>query len=427
MRTRVLRLPMAAVAALSVTGIYAAITATPSLAASSSKSSSASDTNGGLDTTFGTKGIAVVNTASPTSGNTFGAALLPNGDILTLGGYGLARFLPSGKLDTTFGSKGFSAPLPSGVGVQAMALEPNGTIVGVGSAQGSAGSEFAIVRYKANGSLDTSFGTGGLVTSQFPLSPQNSTTESAGSLVIQPNGDLVVGGSIQQIGYKDGVVEAAVLRLQPSGSLDKTFGSGGQLLTTESGTTEVTAIGLDSSGDIFLLPGDIELSPAGQVDATTTPEPLTTLSQGGDETFLSSGGFVEAEAVGVAKHEVDVEVQRFNAGGTLASSSPEFDFSGNQDEAENSPGAVVVQPNGQAVVAGSRFADGADLFGLARVNVNGTLDTTFGNGGTLTTSVAGGFGFQAVLLEPNGEIVGVGTGQAVDFGDIQIILAKYIG
>jgi uncharacterized delta-60 repeat protein len=419
MHTRVLRLPMAALAILSIAGTYVAFAATPS--------SAASNTNGSLDTTFATKGIAVVSTASSTSDNTFGAALLSNGDILTLGGYGLARFLPSGKLDTTFGSKGFSAALPSGVAVQAMGVEPNGTIVGVGSAQGAAGSEFAIVRYTANGSLDKSFGTGGLVTSQFPLSPQSSTTEDAGSVVIQPNGDLLVGGSIQQIGYKDGVAEAAVLRLLPSGALDKTFGSGGQLLTTQSGTTEVTAIGLDSSGDIYLLPGDIELSSTGHVDATTTPESLTTISRGGDETFLSTGGYVEAEAVGVAKHEVAVEVQRFNSGGALASSSPEFDFSGNQNEAEDSPGAVVVQPNGQVVVAGSRFADGADLFGLARVNANGTLDTTFGSGGTLTTSIAGGFGFQAVLLEPNGEIIGVGTGQAADFGDIQIILAKYIG
>jgi Domain of unknown function (DUF5122) beta-propeller len=147
----------------------------------------------------------------------------------------------------------------------------------------------------------------------------------------------------------------AAVRFNASGSLDQTFGAGGQVTSASMGN--VTALGLDAGGDIFVLPAHAEFGPAGQPDASLTPAAITTSSHGGSAVFLASGQYVLGNSVGVAKHDVDVQVQRFNANGSLAAASPAFDYSGatGLDQARDSAGAVAAQPNGQTVVAGAHF------------------------------------------------------------------------
>jgi Domain of unknown function (DUF5122) beta-propeller len=105
---------------------------------------------------------------------------------------------------------------------------------------------------------------------------------------------------------------------------------------------------------------------------------------------LASGQYMLGNSVGVARHDVDIQVQRFNADGSLASAGTAFDFSGatGLDQAGDSAGAVAVQPNGQTVVAGAHFL-GTSPIGVARVNTNGSLDAGFGNAGVLTTTIQG--------------------------------------
>lgn len=82
-----------------------------------------------------------------------------------------------------------------------------------------------------------------------------------------------------------------------------------------------------------------------------------------------------ATSPAVAKHDDDIQVQRFNADGTVAATSPAFDYSGATgfDQAFDSAHGVAVQPNGQIVVGGAHFAGGSSPIGLARVNGNGSL------------------------------------------------------
>ena len=87
---------------------------------------------------------------------------------------------------------------------------------------------------------------------------------------------------------------------------------------------------------------------------------------------------------------------------------------------------VAVQPNGQAVVGGSHFLD-TSVFGLARVNTNGSLDTTFGTGGTLTTDIQGDEGVGGLIIQPNGDIVAAGTSEDNSTGQVDVALARYIG
>lgn len=196
-------------------------------------------------------------------------------------------------------------------------------------------------------------------------------------------------------------------RYHPGGTPDTSFGSGGTVI---GGLGGAVALGLDAAGDIFTLPAHAEFSLSGQAAASVTPAAITASSHGGAAAFLPSGQFVVATAFNVARHDVDVQVRRFNAGGSVASTSPSFDYSGASglDPARDTAGAVAIQANGSAVAGGSHFLSTA-VFGLARVNASGSLDTTFGNAGTLTTSIQGGDSAGALVIQPDGKIIAVGT------------------
>ena len=198
---------------------------------------------------------------------------------------------------------------------------------------------------------------------------------------------------------------------------------GGKILSSSGG---ITALGLDAAGNIFTLPTRAEFSPTGQADTGVTSAAITASSHGGSSVFLPSGQFVQANTIGVAKHDVDVQVQRFNADGSIASASPAFDYSGapGLDQARDSAGAVAVQANGQAVAGGAHFLS-TSLFGLARVNPDGTLDAGFGSGGVLTTTFNGNEAVEAVLIQPDGKIIAAGFSDNNTTGQSFIALARY--
>src|SRR5438445_6450996 len=148
--------------------------------------------NGTLDPGFGSAGE--VATPLGTSGNSAarGVAIQPDGKILVAGSAGpggsqefaLARYTPSGSLDATFGDPVSQVgpqppqPLRSGsvltnpggnASATSVALAPDGKIIVAGSVQPSpfsSASDFALVRYNADGSLDTTFGTNGIITTK---------------------------------------------------------------------------------------------------------------------------------------------------------------------------------------------------------------------------------------------------------------------
>src|SRR5690242_9563670 len=272
----------------------------------------AASTPGSLDPTFGNGGKVL----SPGGGAT-DAILQPNGDIVVSTGSGVARFLPAGKPDTTFGSGGLaSAGFAGGEGPQGVALQPDGKIIWVGS-QGNpsfpAGGtfSFAVARFTANGTLDTSFGTGGRASVEFFAPPMQGAQEFARAVLVQPDGKLLVAGSARQGQIRFAPIQGALARFNADGTLDTSFGTGGKVLSS-SLPNGITALGLEAAGNIFTLPIRAEFSPSGQADAGVTPAPITASSRGGSSAFLPSGQFVQATGVTVAKHDVDVQVQRFN-------------------------------------------------------------------------------------------------------------------
>jgi uncharacterized delta-60 repeat protein len=396
-----------------------------------SASAAAAGSAGSLDPTFGNGGIVLTNLGLNAGGSQIqavpsDAALLPNGDIVVAGNFGLVRYLPNGSLDTTFGTGGL-AQLPA-TGIPSfppgLAIQPDGKYVWAGEATAPNGTNgaFAAVRFSANGTVDQTFGTGGLATTAFP----NSNVQGADAVLVQPDGKILLGGAAFLNSYHAPEV-AALARFNPNGTLDQTFGSGGQVESTVS-VGNITTLGLDAAGDIFVLPAHAEFSPTGQLGSTVTPAAITTRSQGGPDTFLASGQYVLGNTAAVAKHDTDIQVQRFNANGSLAAASAAFDFSGatGLDQARDGAGAVAVQPNGQTVVAGSHFL-GTSPIGVARVNADGSLDAGFGSGGTLITTLQGDEGVSALLIQADGKIVAVGFSENNSTGIADVALVRYLG
>jgi uncharacterized delta-60 repeat protein len=216
------------------------------------------------------------------------AALPSDGDTVASGSFGLVRYLPGGKLDTSFGIGGFAQ---TGFGASALAIEPNGEYL----VAGHSGNDFAVARQTTSGTLDRAFGNDGVVLIAFPAAADDA---GADAVLVEPDGKILAGGeaSVPGTTRNEPVVEEGVLALyNPNGTLDTAFGSDGIVRSTAT-IGNLTALGTDASGNIFVLPARAEFSAAGQLDASITPETIVASSQGGDSTFLSTGQPVTARA-----------------------------------------------------------------------------------------------------------------------------------
>jgi uncharacterized delta-60 repeat protein len=397
----------------------------PSRAAAATSAEAAAGA-GALDTSFGIGGKVLTNLGAGANGEQIqaivsDAALQSNGDIVVAGNFGLVRYLPNGQLDASFGTKGLAQ---TGFGVAGLAIEPNGDFLAVGQS----GNDFALARLTTSGTLDPTFGSGGVVTTPFPNAADGAA--AADAVLVEPNGDILVAGQALVPGTTRNepvIAEGALALYNPSGTLDTAFGSAGLVQSTAS-VGNITNVGTDAAGDLFVLPAHAELSPAGVPDSSVTPETITASSTGGDSTFLSTGQSVTAGTVSVGRSTTDVQVQEFNANGSVspAFDNPPFTFTGAEFAGHQSPEAIAVQPNGQIVVVGSDF-DGSSLFGAARLDTSGSLDSGFGTAGVLTTSFQGDDIATAVLIQPNGDIVAIGDSENNTTGVTDIALARYLG
>ncbi|HKM83170.1 MAG TPA: delta-60 repeat domain-containing protein, partial [Candidatus Acidoferrum sp.] len=108
--------------------------------------------------------------------------------------------------------------------------------------------------------------------------------------------------------------------------------------------------------------------------------------------------------VSAGRNKSDAEVFRFLETGVLDSSfsSPKFTFGGNS---QTEPQAIALQSNGQIVVGGITNAHGTRVTGgLARLDSNGQLDTTFASGGLVSQEAVSG-----LLIQTDGKIVAIGN------------------
>ncbi|HEY0428620.1 MAG TPA: FG-GAP-like repeat-containing protein, partial [Pyrinomonadaceae bacterium] len=355
-----------------------------------------------LDLTFGNGGKAV---SSPDGSQTtygYGMALQPDGKIVMAGGYFnspgnlgfiVTRYNADGSLDSNFGNNGWTA-VTFGYSREAgtsVALQPDGKIV-VGGPLYNGGIDIGIIRFNANGSLDTSFDGDGKVIIN------SGTDDEIFSLKIANDGKIVFAGDVSPTQL---TFSTLLGRLNADGSRDTTFGTNG-LLVGGSGRWRDLTLLPDGS---MAVAGNISLQFSGFIIAAKYNNNGTTAwgySQGGDFVSARLNGVAtqpDGKIVMAGHYQSKIFATRLNADGTVDNS---FNISATPPSGEAF--SVAVQPDGKIVANIS--VNGGASFSLVRYNTNGSLDPGFGTGGIVTTNVGSGpnYGLK-LLIQPDGKIL----------------------
>jgi uncharacterized delta-60 repeat protein len=356
------------------------------------------DSDGNLDTTFGTGGLVRIQFTSCADAEHIAAvALQSDGKILLAGsayiksntyGFAVARLNPDGSLDSSFGNGGrvFFGFSSSAV-LRAMVLQPDSRIVLVGSQS----SDFAVARINANGTLDNTFGTGGKVVVQ-TVKSNTDGVGGANAVTLQSINNeerIVVGGGRPSTSRLSR--DFAIMRFTPSGALDTSFGSGGQVFTDFYGY-------MDRVDELVIVGNSIV---AGGMARRSTA------TEGAD--------------FGLVKYRVDGQLDStFGIGGKVVT-----DILGTQNYIEG----MAIQPDGKIVAAGAASPDiFTGDFALVRYNPDGSLDTSFGPGGNgvvLTDFSSRDGGTGGVALQADGRIVIAGSA-GTSSNTTYVVLARYM-
>ena len=333
-------------------------------------------TDGTLDPTFGTGGTVTTGFSG------IGRALVrqPDGRLITtIGNFGVARFNSDGTLDTTFGTGGSAiASFGGAADAFGLALQPDGGIVEVGTADTGSSSDFAVARYDQNGNPDVTFGVGGKVTTDFGLD------DRAVSVIVEPDGHLAVAGQRGSL--------FALARYDSAGTLDPSFVSGGMVTT-----------------GICCSPKALVRQPDGRLV--------------------------------VAGDAVDFVLARFATDGTLDSAFGtagvvQTDFRVEQiNPTRAGARSLLLQPDGDLVAVGyynsGNYVVFNEQFALARYDSAGRLDPTFTPCGVVLTpfrsieALGSDDTAEAALLTSDGKIVAIG--HSCDVNGCRIAVARYGG
>jgi uncharacterized delta-60 repeat protein len=397
-------------------------------------------TPGSLDTGFGTDGKVTTAVGFDHEG-AYAVAIQSDGKIVAAGDsnagpdydFAVVRYNSDGSLDTTFNFTGkVTTPIgPGDDGASAVAIQSDGRIVVAGFAFNGTDNDFAVVRYNADGSLDSSFDAFGVVTTNF-----GTGDDEAFAVAIQSDGKIVVAGD----SYNGANLDIALVRYNANGSLDTSFNGTGKV-TTAIGTShdEAFAVAIQSDGKIVVA-GDsnngadfdfavVRYNSDGGLDTSFngTGKVTTGIGLSDDEAFgmsIQSDGKIVAAGSSNNGTDIDFAVVRYNTNGSLDTSFGTggyvtTDFGTGDDEAFG----VAIQSDGKIVAAGESN-NGADFdFAVVRYNTNGSLDTGFGTGGSVTTAIGPlhdeAFG---VAIQSDGKIVAAGdsyNGTDYDFAVVR--------
>ena len=317
-------------------------------------------TDGGVDASFGTDGV-VITTVDASNAND--VEVQPDGKILVAGtwladttgtGILLVRYNADGSPDASFGDAGIVMDdlSASHDGLASIAMQPDGKILVAGTINDLPGSDFLVMRYHTDGTLDSSFSDDGI-----QITDIEEVDTGGGDIAWQPDGYIVVAGCANT----GSSIDYVLIRYGPNGTLDPTFGTNGIVITA-----------LTTGDD---RPADIVLQPDGKIVI-------------GGRTGPTLGWMA---------------VSRYNPDGTLDGT-----FSGGHvlvivGIGSYASGAALL-PDGR-IVAGGNSSEG---FLVVLFNTDGTLDSTFSTNGIQTTSL--GFSTTADMgIQSDGKILLAGT------------------
>lgn len=380
--------------------------------------------NWSLDATFNGNGKVITPLLSARfQGDN--AALQTDGKLLVTGSiaglssddFALVRYNTNGSVDSTFDDDGLvSTDIDSNSfdGSNSIAIQMDGKIVVVGFSFIGSGYDFVVVRYHSNGSLDSTFGGDGVVTTDV-----GSFDDEGVSVALQSDGKIVVAGSTVVPDY-----DFVVVRYNTDGSLDNSFDSDG-ILTSDlnSGSDDFVAKVLVQSDGKILLAGTsggdfavVRYNSNGSLDLSFSTDGKVTTDLGGDENgrniaIQGDGKIVVVGSTSDGSTNIDFALVRYNSNGTLDNS---FDGDGILIRGLTSAGrdeafAVAIQSDGK-ILAGGLLDKVTDTdFAIARYNSDGSTDSSFNSVGRILTD----FGFSddycsMLLIQSDGKIVAAG-------------------
>jgi uncharacterized delta-60 repeat protein len=419
--------------------------------------------SGALDTSFGDQG-RVITDLNGRSDEVRGVVVQPDGKIVVLGEswvypqdrprFALVRYNAGGSLDTTFGQGGqvltgmtddewdYSMP-------HALALQPDGKLLVAGTAYSAdAGRNvFALARYNPDGEFDTTFGTGGRVLTPVDTAGDAGNDEAT-ALALAADGSIVLAG-----GTGTYPANFAAARYRPDGTLDPTFGTGGTVVTDLGGDDKAAAVAIQPDGKIVLAGRGVDNDddwallrylPTGALDPTFGSGGIVGTDFNGGEDWVGGlairpdGKIVVAGQVFVGtvfctdQNGLTRGCDKFGMAavqyGPKGKLDPKFGDGGKavyELDATSGAAALALQPDGKIVLAGHYDYDD---FAVVRANADGSLDTAFGTEGLVRTPFGRAMDVAyAVALQPDGQIIAGGTGTINDADPLNdnLILVRY--
>ncbi|HMC09985.1 MAG TPA: hypothetical protein VKH44_01795, partial [Pirellulaceae bacterium] len=394
---------------------------------------------GALDLSFGVggTGVQLVGTASAAAGEgATSMAITADGKIVvagsaTAGGTGadfaLTELNANGSVNTSFGTNGHVVlDIAAGQNdhINSVAIDAFGRIVVAGTTSGPTGAPDAVVmRFNANGSVDTTFGAGGKVIFDFNGDVQHDSIANA--VTVDASGKIVVAGSARIGSGGSATTDLAVARFNADGTVDSSFGASGEaIIGFAGGIASGNAVTIDASGRIVVAGSAsagsfnelaaVRLTSAGTLDASFGAGGKAVVNLGHEtvatQVAIDASGRIVLGGNSTVSGSTSIVLTRLNANGSVDGS---FGAGGVASASFNSGASETLQglaidANGNIVAAASLNTGVAGSFdvGVARFSANGTLDTTFSVDGKVRERFSDGLDAVAgVMIDANGRLV----------------------
>lgn len=386
--------------------------------------------NGSADITFDGDGKASADFGS-TNDLAHAVAIQADGRIVVAGvsgsSFALARFNQDGSLDTTFDADGKLVTNFGSASANAYAIDIalDGKIVVAGDTRAGSNTDFAVARYNFDGSLDPTFdGDGRLV------SDLGSNSDGARAIAVQADGKIVVGGAALPDGTNSQFV---LMRYNADGTLDVTFDGDGKA-TTSFGTNDgLTSLVIQPDGKILAAGSSLQGSSYNGVVARYNGDGSLDASFDGDGKLSIPAGFNIRTWIALQGQGRIIVAGEDGAGSGIRARVTAYHGDGSLDTSFGTGGATLIPiaqysitvPSGIAIGGNGKIVVATAPLGVASLNADGTLDTSFNAGKALTNVSATSFDEEAngVALQADGKIVTVG--RAYNGDDYSLTVLRY--